>query len=232
MRTFSTVLILLALLLTTTAHAEDAKPVDPAPAPAPAAVPPKLEVTLDTSDAPDMADYAQRLKKVCEDNYDLVCKELREDGFAPPTKVTIQIKQMNGVAYTAGGTITCAAAYFKSHPDDVGAVVHELAHVVQHYRRGGTPGWVVEGVADYVRWFNYEPVNKRPHVNPRRAKYTDSYQTTAAFLNWINTNHADFVRTLNTAARHGQYTDEIWKKQTGQTVDELWAKFIESLQAK
>ena len=35
-----------------------------------------------------------------------------------------------------------------------------------------------------MRWFLYEPADQRPRVNPDRAKYTDSYRTTAAFLNF------------------------------------------------
>jgi hypothetical protein len=76
-----------------------------------------------------------------------------------------------------------------------------MCHVVQAYRsrENRPPGWVVEGVADYVRWFVYEPENKRPRVrNPDRAKHTDSYQTTAAFFNWIvKTKDKTFVKRLN-----------------------------------
>ena len=47
--------------------------------------------------------------------------------------------------------------YFKANPDDIGAMVHETVHCVQLYRGRGNPGWLVEGVADYVRFFKYEP---------------------------------------------------------------------------
>jgi hypothetical protein len=46
-----------------------------------------------------------------------------------------------------------------------GCVVHELCHVLQNYRQvlrvnpqaTLSPAWVTEGLADYIRWFLYEP---------------------------------------------------------------------------
>ena len=107
---------------------------------------------------------------------------------------------MAGIAYTSGTTITCAEAWFTAHPDDYGAVIHELCHVVQAYGRPGAPGWVTEGIADYVRWFVYEPAERHPRPNPDRAKYTDSYRTTGAFLNYvIQTHDKDLARKFNAA---------------------------------
>jgi hypothetical protein len=191
---------------------------------------PKIEITLDTSDAPEMADWAEKAKKACEENYPMIVKHLDEEGFQPPAKTKIVFKKMKGVAHTAGGTITCSAEWFTAHPDDVGAVIHELCHVVQGYHAKQPPGWVTEGIADYVRWFNFEPENRHPHVgNPARAKYTDSYQTTAAFFDWIVKNKdPQFVTRLNAAARQGKYKSELFQEYAGKPVDELWAEFIQT----
>jgi hypothetical protein len=192
---------------------------------------PKIEITLDTTGAPEMADWAEKAKLKCEESFPMIVKILEEKDFKPPVKTKIVFKKMNGVAYTAGDTITCSAAWFTDHPDDVGAVVHELAHVVQGYHKKQPPGWVTEGVADYVRWFNFEPEAKHPRVrNLQKAKYTDSYQTTAAFFNWIAKNKdPEFVTRLNAAARQGKYKAELFEKHAGKPLDELWAEFIESL---
>ena len=66
-------------------------------------------------------------------------------------------------------------------PKDVGAMVHETVHCVQLYRGRGNPGWLVEGVADYVRFFKYEGGNIGIKLTPERAKYDASYRVTAAF---------------------------------------------------
>ena len=75
--------------------------------------------------------------------------------------------------------------YFKDHPDDIGAMVHETVHVVQRYRTRNNPGWLVEGIADYVRFYKYEPGKLRP-LNPNRAKYDGSYKVTAQFLAYLS----------------------------------------------
>ncbi len=190
---------------------------------------PPLNITIDTSQAPEMAKWAAHAKSLCEKTYPLIWAQLGSPGFRPPAAVKIVFENKRGVAWTAGAQITCCTDWFQRHPDDYGAVIHELCHVVQSYRRP-VPGWVTEGIADYVRWFKYEPAKRRPHVDPRRAKYTDGYQTTAAFLDWIvRTKNRSFVQRLNAAARNGKYSDNLFRKYARKPLDELWAEFVGSL---
>src|SRR5437867_9499159 len=92
---------------------------------------------------------------------------------------------MRGIAYASGGEIHISAAWVRSHPNDFGMVVHELTHLVQRYPRNPGPGWLVEGIADYVRLHDFEPLLPRPRIDFTKAKYTDSYKTTAGFLIWL-----------------------------------------------
>jgi hypothetical protein len=89
---------------------------------------------------------------------------------------------------------------------------------------------MVEGVADYIRWFLYEPEELRPRVDPSRHKYTDSYRITGAFLNYL-VNHKDpkLVEKFNAAMREGRYSEDLWKEFTGKTVDDLWADYMQTL---
>jgi hypothetical protein len=191
---------------------------------------PSIEILMDTSDAPELATFAAQARAVATEWYPKIVAELPSDGFVAPRQVTLIFKYTDGVAYTTGTTITCSARWFTQHPDDLGAIVHELVHVVQSYRRGHTPAWVVEGIADYIRWFEYEPPGKRPHPNPRRAKYNDSYRTTAAFLDWARSNYDDqLVTKLNAACRAGNYRDAIWEQLTGRSVDALGDEWLQSL---
>lgn len=190
----------------------------------------KIEFTIDTTATPELKDWADKLRLIVEKWYPLIIQYLPIDGYKAPTKFTITFKNMEGVAYTSGTSIVCAAAWFKAHPDDEGAVVHEMAHVVQQYHSRRNPGWLVEGVADYIRWIKYEPPTKRPHPNPARAKYTDSYRTTAAFLEFVAANYEhEIVVRLNEAMREGRYKPELWTEYTGKSVDELWSDYIKSL---
>lgn len=210
----------------------DAKPA----AEAVAAAIPLPEIEIDVTEAPEMAEYGAKVKAEMLKQYPMILKHLGDETYKPVKLVKVRFKNMEGVAYASGNQITCSVDWFKKRPHDIGATIHELCHVVQSYRRKGPPSWVTEGVADYVRWFNYEPVAKRPRVNPDKAKYTDSYQTTAAFFDWIvrtkdNGKTPHFVTKLNAANRQGLYKPELFKEYTGKTLDELWAEFIESVKA-
>jgi hypothetical protein len=213
--------------ITTTYADEPAKQAPESATSAPEKTP-KIDITLDTSSAPEMAAWADKAKKACVDFYPEIVMQLGEEGFTPPAKTKIVFKKMNGVAYTAGGTITCSVRWFTDHPDDVGAVIHEMCHVVQKYQSNQPPSWVTEGIADYVRWFDFEPENRHPRVDhPDKAKYTDSYQTTAAFFYWISKNKdPKFVTKMNAAARQGKYKPELFQEYTGKSLDDLWKEFV------
>jgi hypothetical protein len=192
----------------------------------------KYEFTIDTSETPELKVWADQLRPLVEDWYPKIVNYFPSDGYEAPRKFTITFKNMDGVAYASGTNIVCAAAWFKAHPDDQGAVIHELVHVVQQYRSRRNPSWLVEGVADYLRWFKYEPVAKRPRPNPARAKYTDSYQTTGAFLEYVaNFREPQIAVRLNAAMRQGRYQPELWQEYTGMSVEELWADYIKTLRA-
>lgn len=191
----------------------------------------KLDFTIDTTETPELKDWADKLRPEVEKWYPRIVQYLPSDGYSAPQSFTITFKNMDGVAYTSGTSVVCAAAWFKAHPDDQGAVIHELVHVVQQYRSRRNPGWLVEGVADYIRWIKYEPPTKRPHPNPARAKYTDSYRTTAAFLEFVAANYDHEIAVqLNEAMREGRYRPELWSEYTGKTVDDLWAEYVKTLQ--
>jgi hypothetical protein len=117
-----------------------------------------------------------------------------------------------------------------AHPDDWGMVIHELTHVIQDYRRPDrNPGWLVEGIADYVRFFHYEPGPSIGRFDPQGASYRDGYRTTARFLAWVEKAHQkDIVRKLNQALREERYKDELFKAYTGQPLDDLWAEFLKA----
>lgn len=191
-------------------------------------------ITIDYSETPELKDWVEnRLRPTLEKWYPIIVQMLPSEGYKAPTRFSVTFKkEMNGVAYTAGTRVVCAGPWFKQNLDGeaVGAVVHELVHVVQQYGRtrgNRNPGWLVEGVADYIRWFRYEPEHLRPRPNLARAKYTDSYRTTAAFLNWLMEKHDNqLIRKLNAAMREGKYRPELWQELTGKTVDELWADYV------
>jgi hypothetical protein len=83
----------------------------------------------------------------------------------------------------------------------------------------------VEAIADYIRWFLYEPETRGAEItakNVARARYDASYRVSGNFLNWVSkTYDKELVRKLNAAAREGKYSEDLWKEYTGHTVGEL-----------
>jgi hypothetical protein len=202
--------------------------VDAEPAVAPFRYP--VEFVVDATDAPDMREWAEKVARVCERQYPMLCDELSSDGFRPLTLIRMTLKaDYDGVAYASGDRIVGSVKYFKANRADVGAMVHETAHCVQQYRGRRNPGWLVEGAADYVRFFKYEPTPPRP-LPPERARYDGSYRTTAAFLAFVAERYdPQAVRKLNAAMRAGRYTPDVWKEMTGLTVEELGRAWQKSL---
>ena len=191
-----------------------------------------IEFSVDVTDAPEMMEWADKVARVCERNYAMINEELASEGFKPRTQISMTMKKdENGVAYASGGNIVGSVKFFKAHPDDVGAMVHETVHCVQAYRTRGNPGWLVEGIADYIRFFKYEPgkigkIAKDPH-------YNGSYRTTAAFLNFVTTQYdKDLVKKVNKSMREGEYREEIWKVLTKKTLKELDEEWRTSMKKK
>ncbi|WP_316782599.1 basic secretory protein-like protein [Pedobacter frigiditerrae] len=133
------------------------------------------------------------------------------------------------VAATGGGRIVYNPQWFVKNPGDIDVVTHEVMHVVQSYGGGSGPGWLTEGIADYVR-FKYGVDNAGakwalPAFKPEHS-YKNAYRVTARFLNWLETNgNRGIVVKLDNAMRSHTYKDTIWKDLTGKTVDELWATY-------
>jgi hypothetical protein len=206
------------------------------------------QITIDTSETPDLTDWAhQELAPVVQEWYPKLVALLPSEGYEAPKRISITFSaNMQGVAATGGTRVRCAAGWFRQNlqGEAKGAIVHELGHVVQNYGRARrmnpnaarTPGWLVEGICDYIRWFLYEPQTHGAEVTARnlsRARYDASYRMSGNFINWVTeTYDKDIVRKLNAAAREGKYTDDLWKTATGRTVQELGDEWKAAWQKK
>jgi hypothetical protein len=208
----------------------------------------KYRITIYTSETPDMTEWAHKeLAPVLQEWYPKIVEMLPSRGYQAPRRLSVTFSpNMRGVAAASGTSIRCGADWFRRQlqGEAKGAVVHELVHVVQQYGRVRrtdpnairTPGWLVEGIADYIRWFLYEPQTRGAEVTRRniaRARYDSSYRISGNFLNWVTkTYDKDIVRKLNAAAREGRYKEQLWKEATGHTVQELGDEWKKSLEKK
>src|ERR1051326_438698 len=200
-------------------------------------------ITVDTSGAPELRDWAEhKLAPLLAEWYPKIAAMLPSEGYEPPKAFSVTIRPGNGVAATGGTRITANSTWLKRELDReaLGALLHEEVHVLQQYRRprpanpdaprARAPGWLVEGIPDYIRWFLYEPQSHGADVTWMRGRrnltlsYDGRYRITANFLDYV-INHYDKDKTLltkvNAACRDGKYQDDLWKDYTGRTLPEL-----------
>jgi hypothetical protein len=133
-----------------------------------------------------------------------------------------------GVAEAGNGRVRFSDDWLRLHPGDIDVVTHEVMHIVQSYPHRSGPGWLTEGIADYVRYrFGVDnPGGGWALPNYQSAHhYTNSYRITARFLAWTETKTPGIVKKLDAAMRSGSYTPGLWKEITGKTVDELWTAY-------
>lgn len=203
-------------------------------------------IAIDLTEAPDLKPWAEEtLAPIVKEWYPKLAAMLPSDGFEAPKEVSIRfLRDMEGVANASGTRIRCAAKWMRQNLEGeaAGAVVHELVHVVQQYGRGRrnnpnaarTPGWIVEGIPDYIRWFLYEPQTKGAEITKRnlpRARYDANYRISANFIDWVVREHdPKLIEKLNAAAREGRYEEELWRKWTEKPLEDLgrdWREFHE-----
>lgn len=149
--------------------------------------------------------------------------------FNPQAIDTIQVKidtTYDGVAYANNGKITISSDWLKKKPEDLDVITHETFHIVQAYPNGSGPGWLTEGIADYAR-FKYGVHNKEADWSltdfSESQNYDNSYRITARFLHWVTQNYdKDLVLKLDNHMRNETYSNDLWKKYTGETLDDLW----------
>jgi hypothetical protein len=204
----------------------------------------KGTITFDATQAPDLRDWArQTLAPVLAEWYPKIVAMLPSAGYTAPAHFSVTLKPMDGVAYTADNQVVANSVWLKSElgREAVGSLIHESVHVVQQFGNhgGDNPGWLVEGTADYIRWFKYEPrshgadliwMRGRQHFSPH---YNDSYRVTANFLNWV-TERFDprIVEELNAAMREGRYEESLWQRYTGRTAPELGEQWRQEILAQ
>lgn len=189
----------------------------------------KYSLTFDTTETPDLTEWVRRdLMPACQQWYPRIVEHLASDDFEAPTAFSITFRDsMRGVAYTSGQDVVAAGPWYRNNlkGEAVGSILHELVHVVQQYpgRKNGPPSWLVEGIADHIRWYEFEPSERRRKINWDKAKYNDSYFASATFLDTIVQKiDPDAIAKVNAVCRQGRYKADYWMQQYDLTPDQIW----------
>lgn len=173
-------------------------------------------------------DYQQKFIDLYFLQYPKLLKKYNDD---VTKKVTFIIdKNYKGVAEADNGIIKFNPEWFAKNPEDLDVVTHELMHIVQNYKDEKIPGWITEGIADYVR--ATEGVNNEkakwqlPDLKPEN-NFDNSYRITARFFLWLTQKHdKDLIVKLDDDARNNKYSPDFWKNNTGKTIKELWDNYL------
>lgn len=175
-------------------------------------------------------------------------------GPAPQLRVDAKPLYEGVPAYADGGVIHLWAAYIENQDeaDFEGMVIHELTHINQAARNGGDDGWVVEGVADYVRhkYFardieptlrmaadgrlqGYGPKDiyfyglQQQKTDLSVQGYQARYTVASTFLYWLELRKdSHIVHELSVALEQGRYTLAMFDQACGKPLDALWDEFI------
>ena len=127
------------------------------------------QITIDTAKAPELKEWAeQKLAPALVEWYPKIVAMMPSAGFSAPKKFGVTIRPGTGVAFTSGTHIVVNSTWLGGElkGEAVGAIIHEVVHVVQQYGNGWrddqpAPGWLVEGIPDYIRFFKFEAPEPR-----------------------------------------------------------------------
>jgi hypothetical protein len=182
---------------------------------------------VDISQTPEMEAYAKEARQLCEEVYPKILKLMADDPTKLPQQFDLIFRhKQSDPGLTSGTRIYLSSDWFLKHPADLGAIVHEMAHVAQQYA-GGAPGYWVEGVADYVRYtLGYTNGWSYPHCSAEFPHYSSGYWCTSAFLMYVEATYGTVtIRHFNEALRNGSYSDGFFAQATGKSLDAIWADF-------
>ncbi len=186
---------------------------------------------MDTSNAPDLKRFGSKVTTILSNWFPYIESLLLSPTYKKQTITRLVIKfesNYTGVAaaywHKSPPIVIGSVNYYRNRKDDLGSMIHELVHIVQKYKK--CDGWVTEGIADWVRYFHYEPQQKRPNKPKRNTSYRNGYGSSAYFLNWIESRYKWMIYYLNKDCREGTYNENIFKRLTGHSVDELWQMML------
>ncbi|HVM47787.1 MAG TPA: basic secretory protein-like protein [Candidatus Acidoferrum sp.] len=198
---------------------------------------------VDCSAAPNLGPIAERARQTANQYYPSLCALLADGECDFPPQVDICFKRRLPHAHSGEARLTQVCLnleYLEAYKDPATLdylLVHELTHVAQHYTRPVMGGFLMytpnapscwqEGIADYVCfklglsnvWECAECSSLFPH-------YRNGYACAGAFLLYAETTYnPNLVRQLNTALRHGRYSDAFFQEVTREDLPALWAEF-------
>ena len=186
-----------------------------------------VSVNLNVNQVPHLKNWGVQARELITIWSPRIARILDVEGYPHNIDLTLQ-KSDEGIAHADSNAITVSSHWIEKYPEDIGLIVHEAVHVVQLYPEF-EPGWVTEGIADYIRWhlFEKKPLEWFPAGEDDRG-YEAAYRITGGFFLWITKfKNFDFIKILNTAMKNGEYDETVFFNSTGGELDPLWQEYMQ-----
>lgn len=201
--------------------------------PAARADPLPLTIDLDLAAAPQLQAYGEEMRRRAFGWWTIINDALSFPGYSPTKRIIFRFSNdmpstLAGLAQ--GHLILMNAPYITAHPTYFNYAAHEMVHIYQAYPLG-TPKWLLEGIADYVRYYVLFPQDRERDYNAVNAYYTDGYQKGAALLDWVERTHGvGSVRQLNATLHRGADGEALLERMTGMRLSQIWANVAADLE--
>ena len=151
------------------------------------AIAPKVKIIFEGEPTAGVRSWAEESARVVTEWWPQVAHLLATDDFRAPEQLTLTFKnELKDPGHRTADGIFISIPWITKHPEDFGMIIHEMTHAIQDYH--GVPkdsGWLTEGIADYIRYWHYEPEVPHRRIDPAKASYRDGYSTTGSFLAWL-----------------------------------------------
>jgi hypothetical protein len=188
-----------------------------------------FELVISGEIEPDFAPTVGRLTALFYESYPKLVARFENPRKPAPRRIALKFERgLKVPAHCVGDVITISIDWLRRYPNDLGLLTHELTHAVQAYP-SPNPGWFTEGLADYARALYGPKVQPNWELPPKldsRQNYTDSYRTTARFLQWLDAKHPGSVDKLHRKMQERAFAIEDFQTLTGKTVEELWGECV------
>lgn len=182
-------------------------------------------IDLDYSQAPDLGPWLEQQKQTVAGYYPTISDLLTKGAFGAPAHFKIifdpTLKDYPAYATVRNGVkeVHVNIDYTRGNRNDTGFLVHEAVHVAVWDNPTTRPSWLSEGLADWVRNYNFQPGTGAQHFGSD-VNYNSGYQATARFIDHVSKtyNKPDLAHLLNTT----NYSEQIWVQLTGKSAQQLW----------
>lgn len=151
-------------------------------------------------------------------------------------EVSLIVEDYAGIAGTSGVSMHISTNYLQSASDrgvdlaqEIAGILHFTSSLVYQNTGDGTaPGWLVTGIADFVRLRAGLLDTGAP---TKGGNYDDSSRTTALFLEHLTERNPDIVPRLNQrlAPEAGAWSDDAFVSLMGSDLPTLWGEYQATL---